>query len=174
MAQPQPPTTVVELAVNLDDVTGQVLGDAQERLLAAGALDVWTVAIGMKKQRPGIMLCALCPESDRPVMARLMIELTGSLGVRYRTWERLVLTRDHARVSTRFGEIRLKLGTLDGVLLVAQPEFEDVRALAEAQGVPVRVILQAAHAAADAYRSEQSPQDDAEPPRVPGKGDQGS
>lgn len=153
MAEPPSPTIVFELAVNLDDVTPQVLGDAFERLLAAGALDVWSVPIGMKKQRPGVMLCALCTESQRFELARLIIDLTGSLGVRSRVWERLVLQRSHVRVETRFGALRLKLGTLEGALIVAQPEFEDVKALADETGVPLRIILQAAHAAADHYRN---------------------
>src|SRR5690348_3157485 len=99
MSEAQSLTTIVELAVNLDDMTAQVIGDAQERLLAAGALDAWTIPIGMKKQRPGVMLCLLCAEADRAAMARLVIDLTGTLGVRYRTWERVVLQRAHVKVS---------------------------------------------------------------------------
>lgn len=152
MSIPQSPTIVFELAVNLDDVTPQVLGDVQERLLEAGALDVWTTPIGMKKLRPGVMLCVLSTEAQRFELARMIVDLTGSFGVRSRVWERLVLQRGHAKVETRFGAVRLKLGTLDGALIVAQPEFEDVRSLANETGVPVRIILQAAHAAADDYR----------------------
>ncbi|MCX5662472.1 MAG: DUF111 family protein [Planctomycetota bacterium] len=152
MTQPQSPTTVFELAVNLDDVTPQVLGDVQERLLEAGALDVWTVPIGMKKQRPGVMLCALAAAPQRADLTRMIVDLTGTLGVRSRAWERLVLERAHVSVETRFGAVRLKLGTLEGALIVAQPEFEDVRGLSNETGVPLRIILQAAHAAADHYR----------------------
>jgi pyridinium-3,5-bisthiocarboxylic acid mononucleotide nickel chelatase len=154
------PSEVVELAVNLDDLTGQVLGDAQVRLLEAGALDVWTVPIGMKKQRPGVMLCVLAEAPHRDALARLMLELTGSFGVRFRAWQRLVLDRRHEPVQTRLGPVRLKVGTLapdDGgrgeELVVVQPEFEDVRALARSAGVSLRTALQAAHAAADTWRA---------------------
>jgi uncharacterized protein (DUF111 family) len=150
------PTAVTEIAVNLDDVTGEVLGDAQLKLLDAGALDVWTVPIGMKKQRPGVMLCVLCDSAKRAELARLMLRLTGSFGVRFRDWERLVLDRRHETVNTRFGDIRIKIGSLDGELVSAQPEFEDARELADRAGVPVRDVLRAAQAAADEWMQRQS------------------
>lgn len=146
-------TAVVEMAVNLDDVTAQVVGDAQQRLLAEGALDVWTVPIGMKKQRPGVMLCLLCDDRDAQALARRIIELTGSFGVRMRQWDRLVLDRRHETVTTRYGKLRIKVGSLEGRVLVARPEFEDVKALADAAGVPVGEAMSAAHAAADAWRA---------------------
>lgn len=152
---PQPPTQVVELAANLDDVTGELAGDAVEALLAEGALDVWTTPIGMKKNRPGVMLCLLCAEDDRERLARRMIELTGTFGVRWRPWQRLVLQRDHEQVETRFGPLRLKVGRLDGQVMVAKPEFEDVRQAAASHGTTVRQVMEAARAAADQFLARQ-------------------
>jgi uncharacterized protein (DUF111 family) len=146
----EPATCVAELAVNLDDLNPELLGDVQDRLLAAGALDVWTTPIGMKKNRPAVMLSVLCPQEDRPRMARLILQLTGSFGVRYRQWDRMVLDRLWQAVQTPFGQVRMKIGRLDGQTLVMKPEFEDVRALAEAAGVPSRLVHAAAVAAAQA------------------------
>ena len=73
---------VYELACNLDDMTGEDIAFAMERLLEAGALDVYTVPIGMKKSRPGVMLCVLCREEQREEMARLLLRHTTTLGVR--------------------------------------------------------------------------------------------
>lgn len=132
---------VVELAVNLDDVTGQLVGDAAQRLLDEGALDVWTVAIGMKKQRPGVMLCVLAKADDRDRFAHRILELTGSFGVRYREWDRLVLEREHVRVTGEYGALRVKVGKLAGRTIVARPEFEDVKSLADKTGVDVRRVM---------------------------------
>jgi uncharacterized protein (DUF111 family) len=158
------PSSVVEIAVNLDDVSGQVLGDAQQRLMEAGALDVWTVPIGMKKQRPGAMLCLLCEPGKRDELARLVLQLTGAFGVRFRGWDRLVLQRTHQLVQTRFGPVRLKVGWLDGELIAVQPEYEDVRKLSETNGVAVRETMRAAQAAADEWRAsnKQPPPDPSE------------
>ncbi|MCC6580987.1 MAG: DUF111 family protein [Phycisphaeraceae bacterium] len=156
-AMPRPGTTdVAELAVNLDDVTGQLLGDVQQRLFEAGALDVWTAAIGMKKQRPGVMLCLLCETKDVPAMARRVIELTGSFGVRWRSWNRLTLEREHVQVDTAYGPVRVKVGRMDGQVVVARPEFEDVRALAGQAGVTVRQAMDEAQAAAQRWRQQET------------------
>ena len=144
------PTRVVELVVNLDDVTGEVVGQATEELLAGGALDVWTTAIQMKKQRPGIQLSVLAREADAAATARRVLQLTGSFGVRYRPWDRLVLAREHAEVATRFGTLPVKVGRLDGQVVARRPEFEPARVAASRAGVPVRDVLDAAAAAAQA------------------------
>ncbi len=142
------PTEVCEVVVNLDDATGEVIGDAAEALLAAGALDVWTTAIMMKKGRPGVMLSVLCPEADREPTARRVLRLTGGFGVRYRTWDRTVLDRRFAEVDTPLGPVTVKVGSLDGATVAVQPEFKSVRQLAGASGVTVREAMQHADAAA--------------------------
>jgi len=146
--------TVIELAVNLDDVSGQVLGDVQQQLLEAGALDVWTVPIGMKKQRPGVMLCMLCQPDRHDDFARLIIRLTGSFGVRFCQRQRLALDRRHETVTTACGPVRVKIGSLDGQVVVVRPEYEDVRALARSTGKPLRQVMEEAEAAAQAWYDE--------------------
>ncbi len=165
------PTQVTEIVVNLDDVTGELLGEAQRALLAAGALDVWTTAIQMKKGRPGVMLSLLCDQGKRDALARLVIELTGSFGVRFREWGRLVLDRRHVTVDTRFGKVQIKVGELDGKIIIARPEFEDVKKLADASapgtggsggdtgggggGASVREVYDAAQSSANLWREAQ-------------------
>ena len=151
------PTQVIELAVNLDDVTPQLLGDAQAVLLEQGALDVWTTAIGMKKGRPGVCLSLLCAEQDADRLSRNVLELTGSFGVRRRAWDRLVLDRRHESIATPLGPVRLKVGSLDGRVIVARPEYEDVRALAESAGVTFRAAQQAADAGAAHWLASREP-----------------
>ncbi len=142
------PTAVTEIVVNLDDVTGELIGEAQRKLMQAGALDVWTTPIQMKKQRPAVSLSLLCEPQKRDELARLVIELTGSFGVRYRQWDRLILDRRHVSVETRFGKMRIKIGELDGKVVVARPEFDDAKRLAQEAGVTVREVMDAAQAAA--------------------------
>lgn len=147
------PTRVTELCVNLDDTTGETVGDACETLLAAGALDVWVTPIQMKKQRPGVMLSLLCaaePPEEARRFARLLIEQTGSFGVRMRTWDRLVLDRRFVEAPTPIGPVTLKVGTLDGERVVVQPEFASVQSLAERNRIPVREAMACAQAAAAA------------------------
>lgn len=148
-------THVIELAVNVDDATPEVLGHAQQALLAAGALDVWTVAIGMKKQRPGVCLTVLAEQPLAEGLAVKMLELTGSFGVRRRAWDRLTLDRSEDRVQTEYGQVRIKVGTLKGRIIVAKPEYEDARQLSEKHHVPLRQVLAAACAAAQRWREAQ-------------------
>lgn len=150
-----PPTRVVELVVNLDDATGELVGDSIDQLLQHGALDAWACPITMKKGRPGIMLSALVPEENRDTFARLMLKLTGSFGVRFRLWDRLVLDRDWIDADTRLGKVKLKTGSLHGQVLTAKPEHDSVRALADAKGVTLAQAQRAAQAAADRWIAEQ-------------------
>lgn len=153
----QASTQVIELSANLDDITAEVIGEAVERLLDEGALDVWCTPILMKKQRPGVMVSLLCLERDQEHLARRLIELTGTFGVRFRVWERAVLQRKHEKVETPYGAIRLKIGILDHKPILAKPEFEDVRDAAEEHGVPLRVAMDAAKTAAEAWMNENAP-----------------
>ncbi len=138
---------VVELVVNLDDVTPQLVGHAQTALMDAGALDCWTTPILMKKQRPGVCLSLLCRPADADALATRVLELTGSFGVRRRMWDRVVLDRHHETVDTPYGSVRIKVGQLDGRVIVRRPEYEDVRTLAQQRGVPLRDVMAAAEEA---------------------------
>ena len=153
------PTRVVELVVNLDDTTGERLGHAVRLLLDAGALDVWTTPIAMKKDRPGVMLSVLVEPGQREVFARDLLEMTGSFGLRMREWDRLVLDRDWVEVRTRLGTLKLKVGRLQGRVVAVKPEFEQVAQLARQAGVSIIEAQDAALAAADAYRARHNAND---------------
>jgi len=144
----QPPVTVVELVANLDDASAEVIASAMDSLLAEGALDAWTAPITMKKSRPGSMLSVLCERSLREHLAARVMELTGTFGVRWRTWDRLVLDRHREMVATPFGPIAIKIGSRDGRPLLAKPEFEDAAKAARQHAVPVRLVLDQARGAA--------------------------
>ncbi len=150
------PTQVVEIQVNLDDASGERLGVAVQRLLAEGALDVWTTPIQMKKQRPGVMLCVLCAPEQQSVTARRVIELTGAFGVRYRTWDRLVLAREIQSLETELGVIRVKVGRLDGNVVVTKPEYDDIVTAAQRHGLSVVEAERIVQAAMVAWRAEMS------------------
>jgi uncharacterized protein (DUF111 family) len=125
------------LETNVDDVSGEIIGDACERLRAAGALDVYTNSIGMKKNRPGTKITILAAESDVDQLRELLFVHTQTLGIRSWKTERVALPRRRSSVATRFGAI-------DGVVSVMSdgrenfvPEYESCRQAAELQGVPV-------------------------------------
>jgi len=137
--------TVLETA--LDDLSPQVLAWVAEQALAAGAMDVMLTPVIMKKGRPGTLLTVLCSEMKRPMLERLILRETSTLGMRIRRDERSCLERHHLAVQTPYGEIRVKIGKLDGEVMNAAPEFEDCRAAAVRCDVPLKQVQQAAIAA---------------------------
>jgi hypothetical protein len=139
---------VVLLEANLDDLTPQLVGPLYDALSAAGAVDVWSAPILMKKGRPALQVSALVPPRVLAVVERAFFENSTTLGLRRRTFDRVVLSRSFATVETVYGRIRVKLAALDGEILGAQPEFEDCRRLAARARVPAREVLAAAAAAA--------------------------
>jgi hypothetical protein len=137
--------TVLETA--LDDLSPQVVAYVAESALAKGALDVMLTPVIMKKGRPGTLLTILCNPSDGPALERLILSETSTLGVRIRQDRRSCLDRSHSTVSTPYGDIRIKIGSLSGQMLNAAPEFEDCRAAAAKHQTPVKQVQQAAIAA---------------------------
>ena len=125
------------LETNLDDVTGETLGYAQERLFALGALDVWHTPIQMKKNRPGVILAALLPEELEAAAVELILRETPTLGIRRRSVERYAAHRETVAVETADGPVRVKVKYLDGVAVAAAPEYEDCRRIALATGRPL-------------------------------------
>ncbi len=121
--------TVLELACNLDDMTAEEIAFAAERLLEAGALDVWTQAIGMKKSRPGILLSVLCKPSDRDALCSLLFRHTSTLGIREARLRRAVLDRTQVTQETRFGPVRKKISAGYGVHR-EKYEYEDLAKIA--------------------------------------------
>jgi uncharacterized protein (TIGR00299 family) protein len=142
--------TVVELTVNLDDCSGEIIGATIENLLASGALDAWATPIVMKKSRPAWQLSALCSPDDVSTVENILLTETTSLGVRRRFCGRTKLTRDFKTVTTPFGPIRIKLGLRGGTIVTASPEFDDCQQAAQSHGTPVRKVMDSARAAFDA------------------------
>jgi hypothetical protein len=136
--------SVTVLETNLDDVAPQVVGYVLERALAAGALDVFTTPVQMKKSRPGMLLTLLCRPEDADGMAALLFAETTTLGVRRRQEERQCLARRHATVQTPWGEVRVKLGSRGDQLLNCAPEYEDCRRIASEQHIPLKTVMREA------------------------------
>lgn len=141
--------TVARLEANLDDLSPEITGAVMDRLFAAGALDVWLTPIQMKKNRPGVLLSALCEEEAVPRLADLIFSETSTFGLRVERVTRLKLERQFETVATEFGEVTLKLGLKAGHVVQAAPEFESCRAVSERSGQPLRAIYEAA---AEAFR----------------------
>jgi uncharacterized protein (TIGR00299 family) protein len=139
---------VVRLEANLDDMSPQLVAPLQEALFEAGAVDVWSSSILMKKGRPALEVTALAPPAAAAEVERAFFRHSTTLGVRRQPMTRAVLARAFETVKTSFGPVRVKIGALDGEVMGAQPEFEDCRRLAARAGVPVRAVLAAATAAA--------------------------
>lgn len=140
-----PVVAVVECEV--DDLSGEGFGYLMERLLAAGALDVYFTPVVMKKSRPGTLVSMLCRRQQLEELAGTLLLESGSLGCRYHLAARFEAERDSLDVETAFGKVRIKRGRLGGRTLAAAPEYEDCRRLALAADVPWREVYRAALAA---------------------------
>jgi uncharacterized protein (TIGR00299 family) protein len=141
--------TVWVLETNLDDMSGELIGYTTTRLLDAGALDVYTTAIQMKKNRPGVKLTVLCRASEVETMDAILFAETTTLGVRRWPASRHVLERRPHQVQTAWGLIEGKLGWPPGGKPRFAPEYESCRALAAQHGVPLHVVYEAAQKAFD-------------------------
>ncbi len=131
--QDAPTEEILELSCNLDDCTGEAIGFAMERLLDAGALDVYWTSVGMKKNRPGILLTCMCRPLDREKMVELLFRHTTTLGVRESAFRRYTLSRESKTIQTPDGDIRVKVSTGYGVTR-EKPEFDDLAKIARKTG----------------------------------------
>ena len=136
--------TVTVLEANLDDLNPQVFGYLMDRLLEAGALDVFAVPVQMKKNRPGTLLNVLAKPEDADQITKIIFDETTTLGVRRREEQRQVLARRWQGVSTRFGDIRIKIASLNGTVTSYAPEYEDCRRIAAEHRVPLKMVMQEA------------------------------
>lgn len=135
--QPDSPVDIEVLTAQMDDLPGEALPPLVEALLAAGALDVTTSSVAMKKGRLGLRVEALSTPEAAPAVIRALLTHGSTFGVRRQAARRTVLQRHHEEVQTPFGPVRIKVGRLEGEVLQAAPEHEDVAARARAAGVPV-------------------------------------
>ncbi len=134
--------SVLELSCNVDDMTGEALGFAVETFMAQGALDAFTIPIGMKKSRPGILLTVLCREEDKEKFASLIFRHTTTLGIRENRCIRYTLQRRTELVDSPFGTLRKKISTGYGVRR-EKLEYEDVAKAARQANAAISDILEA-------------------------------
>ena len=131
---------LVEMNCNLDDCTAERIAFAAEQLLAQGALDVYTVPAGMKKSRPGILLCVLCREGDRERMAESIFRHTSTLGIRVQPVQRYTLDRTIETVSTALGPVRKKISVGFGIRR-EKWEYEDLAKLAREKDLSIEQVI---------------------------------
>jgi uncharacterized protein (TIGR00299 family) protein len=129
------------IEANLDDMNPQIYGYVLEKALSVGALDVYTTALQMKKNRPGTLLTILCRPEDSSKLMSLVFAETTTLGVRTHRAQRRVLPREWVSVSTAFGDVRIKLSRSNGHILHAAPEYDDCRKLAVEKQVPLQQVI---------------------------------
>lgn len=136
--------TISVLEANLDDLNPQVFGYVVDRLLAEGALDTFALPVQMKKNRPGMLLTVLSKPEDASRLTRIIFTETTTLGVRRREEQRQALARKWITVATRWGDVRLKIASMNGAVTNYAPEYEDCRKLAAEHHVPLKSVMQEA------------------------------
>jgi len=136
--------TITVLEANLDDLNPQVFGYVMDRLLEEGALDVFAMPVQMKKSRPGSLLTVLCKPQDASKLTQLIFIETTTLGVRRRDEIRQTLARRWENVETRWGEVRIKVASMNGTVTNYAPEYEDCRRIAAEHHVPLKQVMGAA------------------------------
>ena len=139
------PDTVQVLETNLDDLSGETLGHALQRILESGAMDAWITPAIFKKTRPGHVLHAICEIGDAQRIAEIMIRETGTLGVRFQQWNRFTLQREvetiKMEIAGRVFDVRVKIAKdRSGNIVRVKPEFEDIRSIAETLSIPAREV----------------------------------
>lgn len=153
LAQPQEAgqeqsETLVQLETNIDDMNPELYGPVCVRLFDAGALDVWTTPIGMKKGRPGTLLSVLARAQDEQTLIDTLLRETTTLGVRVHRVHRRAAERETGTVETEYGTVAVKIKRVRGKIQGIKPEYDDCQRLATTHGVPVRMVQEAAQAAA--------------------------
>ena len=141
---PFPVEEISVLEANVDDMTPQVFGYVMEQALQNGALDAFGTPVQMKKSRPGMLLTVLCRTEDSQRLTKFILSETTTLGVRMRRESRAALTRRHVSVSTKWGEVRMKLANLNVSISNYAPEYEDCRQIAKEKKVPLKTVMQEA------------------------------
>jgi uncharacterized protein (TIGR00299 family) protein len=136
--------TVCLLETNLDDASGELVGNAVEELFAKGALDVFSTPIIMKQTRPGIQLSVLCRPKDARRLEQSLFEQGLTFGIRRQFLQRSKLARAWVTVQTSFGQIRVKTGSANNQVITAKPEFSDCASAAKTHNVAVKTVIEAA------------------------------
>ncbi|MFZ0901384.1 MAG: nickel pincer cofactor biosynthesis protein LarC [Candidatus Sulfotelmatobacter sp.] len=133
--------TITVLEANLDDLNPQVFGYVMDRLFEEGALDAFGMPVQMKKNRPGMLLTVLCKPEDAGKLTQLIFAETTTLGVRRRDEMRETLARRWEKVHTPWGEVRIKIASMNGTVTNYAPEYEDCRRIAAEHRVPLKRVM---------------------------------
>lgn len=136
--------TICVLEANIDDLNPQIFGYVMGRLLEQGALDAFGSPVQMKKNRPGMLLTVLCRPEDAARLSDLIFNETSTLGIRQREENRHVLDRKWVSVTTRWGDVRIKIAHQHGTVTNYAPEYEDCRRIASEKQVPLKSVMQEA------------------------------
>ncbi len=142
---------ITVLEANLDDLNPQVFGYVMDRLLAEGALDAFGMPVQMKKGRPGMVLTVLCKPKDADRLTEIIFAETTTLGVRRRDEVRQTLARRWESVHTTWGDVRIKIASMNGAVTNYAPEYEDCRRIAAEHHVPLKRVM---GEAVDAYLAQ--------------------
>jgi hypothetical protein len=140
--------TIAQVETTIDDMSPQLYEPLMDRLLAAGALDVFLTPVVMKRSRPGVVVTMLCPPDAVDELSRILFEESTTIGVRWSERRRVRLVRETVRVTTAYGLVACKVSRLDGRIVTVTPEFSEVTRLARENAVPVREVLDQARAEA--------------------------
>ena len=138
--------TIMQVETTVDDMQPQLWEVVMERLFDSGALDVYLTPVVMKKSRPGTVLTALCTPDKVTDLSRVLFEESPTIGVRWTAYQRERLAREMVTLTTAYGAISFKVSRLEGRVVTATPEFDEVRRIARAKGLPVREVLDLARA----------------------------
>lgn len=133
------------LECNIDNMTGELLGDLMERLLSAGALDVSYLPLHMKKNRPAVMMTVICQLEDTERLSRFILSESSTLGVRMQQMQRRKARRSQEQIVTPLGPLQVKIKRLGERIISAAPEYDDCRRLAREQQIPLEEVYELAH-----------------------------
>lgn len=151
--------SIAVLETQMDDINPQVVGYLYDRLFAAGAVDVFTQSIGMKKSRPGILLTVICLPDTMVACEMILFQETPTLGIRRSLQQRAVLSRYLETIETPIGAVRIKIATRGDQIINIQPEYEDCARLAQQSGRPLQDIQRLAFLTWETRQAQKSSKD---------------
>ncbi len=122
-------------------MSSEIYSYLYEKLLSQGALDVYTESIFMKKNRPAYKISILCKEGELNKFIELLLEETSTFGVRYQKLNKAMLDRSFDKIKTKYGEIQIKLGYLNGKLIKVTPEYEYCKIMANKENIPIKKVF---------------------------------
>lgn len=131
-----------KVEVNLDDISGEILGYLMDLLIESGANDVYYTSIFMKKNRPGILLQLLCSEKDLNQMRQILFTETTTLGIRYYPLTVHRAERSFRKISTKWGSVTIKEGIHEGKVIQSSPEYEECKKIAQDHQIPLKKVYE--------------------------------